>query len=126
MERIYGIYDKAAEALLNGGGGIKWVMIYPNDAVARRDFTAIARQVEPIKEHPQDYDLIRFATIDLNNAAILPEHRMTVMSAIDALRTDPRQQELPYGESRPPLPSEKAPSATPLGTDENATQQWNG
>lgn len=101
-ERIYAIYDKQARLILKGGSSIPLVIMYPNDAVARREFVEIVANVPQLQRHLDDYCLIHVGSINIETGEVTPagtqlglppaqDALCLVMNARDAAKIDPKQ-----------------------------------
>lgn len=65
---LYVVYDNKAEDTLG------FIQLHKHEAVAVRTFTDIATHAESrIKQHPEDYDLIRLGYLEADNLTITPE-----------------------------------------------------
>jgi len=98
-ERIYAIYDRQARQIMKGN--IPFVMMYQNDAVARREFTEMVQQIPQLQKHLDDYMLICLGKINNETGEVQPHSAFPAedltcltMTARDAFKQDARQLDL--------------------------------
>jgi len=122
VERIYAIYDKQAQQILKGQ--VSFVLMFPNDAVARRTFTEVVMDKStPMAKYPDDYVLLHTGSINIETGEMMPSSPMGLPPALDLqchimTARDVVQLQLKLERESPPqLPSETAPSATASPTD---------
>lgn len=68
VERIYAIYDRQGRHILKGN--IPFVMLYPNDAVAVREFTELVLNIPQLRKYPDDYLLACLGTLNTETGLI--------------------------------------------------------
>jgi len=123
VERIYAIYDKQAQQILKGQ--VAFVLMFPNDAVARRTFTEVVMDKStPMAKYPDDYVLLHTGSINIESGEMLPASALGLPPALDlqchimtARDVVQLQLQLQQNESPSTLPSQTAASATPPTTD---------
>lgn len=125
VERIYAIYDRQAKHILKGN--IPFVMMYPNDAVAKREFTEIVEGIPQLRKHPDDYVLGYLGTLDTETGIITPVERNTltpplqnvdtvIMSVRDVIQMQfdfQKQQERNAAPSGPAVPAAETLTTEP-------------
>lgn len=78
IERLYTVYDKKAEQCIAG------IIRVQNDEVARRHFHDALKNTEsPLAQHPEDYDLLYLATIDIREGMITDNTPRTISAGAD-------------------------------------------
>jgi len=122
VERIYAIYDKQAQQILKGQ--VSFVLMFPNDAVARRTFTEVVMDKStPMAKYPDDYVLLHTGSINIETGEMVPASPLGLPPALDLqchimTARDVVQLQLQLERESPStLPSQTAASATPPTTD---------
>lgn len=116
-ERIYAIYDKTAEQIVKGQ--VAFVMLYGNDAVARRDFTQIvAEKNSPMSKYPDEYALIHLGRMDVESGTVEgnADGPRQVCTARECIGKDPAQLDLTDEQL-----AARQPGRTPMGVERTTT-----